>query len=111
MCIPKKEGGMGFRDPHTFNLVMLAKQTWRLLTRPDTLCAQVLKAKYYTTGDLLNAGPKSGSSFTWQSIVNGIQTFKRGHIWRVGNGSSINVWRDPWLPNSPNRRVFSRQTP
>jgi hypothetical protein len=66
MCVPKKDGGMGFRDLHAFNLAMLAKQTLRLLTRLHTLCAQVWKAKYYPNGDLLIDGPKSGSSFTWQ---------------------------------------------
>ena len=47
MCIPKKNGGMGFRDLHAFNLAMLAKQCWRLISNPDTLCARVLRAKYY----------------------------------------------------------------
>jgi hypothetical protein len=66
---------------------------------------QVLQAKYYPNADLLNAGPKNGSSFTWQSIVVGIQTFKRGHIWRVGNGKSINIWKDFWIPGSPSRKI------
>ena len=69
-----------------FNMAMLSKQTWRLLNNPDSLCAQVLRAKYYPDGKLLNAGPKKGSSYTWQSIFAGLQTFKRGHIWRVGLG-------------------------
>jgi hypothetical protein len=109
MCTPKKEGGMGFRDLHCFNLAMLSKQVWRLIVAPESLCAQILRAKYYPSGNILTAELKKGASFTWQSLMAGMNTFKRGYIWRVGNGSSINVWRDPWLPNSPNRRVFSRQ--
>ena len=107
MCVPKKKGGMGFRDLHSFNLAMLAKQCWRLLQRPDSMCAQVLKAKYYPNGDILSAGPKKGSSFTWQSIVAGTQTFKRGCIWRVGSGSHINIWDDPWIPASESRKIIT----
>jgi hypothetical protein len=65
LCFPKNEGGMGFRDFHSFNLAMLAKQIWRLITVPDSLCAQVLRAKYFPHGDILKAGPNEGSSFTW----------------------------------------------
>jgi hypothetical protein len=109
MCIPKKLGGMGFRDLHSFNLAMLAKQSWRLITNPESLCARVLKVKYYSDGNLLKAGPKKGSSFTWQSIVAGLQTFKRGHIWRIGSGARVNIWEDHWIPNSPTRKVLTRR--
>jgi hypothetical protein len=98
---------MGFRDFHSFNLAMLAKQVWRLINEPDSLCARVLKAKYYPHGNILKAGPKAGSSYTWQSIVAGIATFKRGHIWRVGNGESIDIWSDPWIPSSQDGKVIS----
>ena len=98
---------MGFRDFQAFNLAMLAKQVWRLIINPDSLCARVLKAKYYPQGDILQAGPKSGSSYTWQSILAGVSTFKRGHVWRVGNGACINIWTDPWIQASPNRGVLS----
>lgn len=43
----KSVGGMGFRDLHLFNKAMLGKQGWRLMTRPDSLCARVLKGRYY----------------------------------------------------------------
>jgi hypothetical protein len=91
LCIPKDSGGMGFRDLHCFNLAMLAKQVWRLLSEPESLCARVLRAKYFPDGRLLNAKLKSGSSFTWQSILAGLECFKRGYIWRVGDGSQINI--------------------
>lgn len=98
---------MGFRDLHSFNLAMLAKQVWRLIDEPESLCARVLRAKYYPSGDILKAGPKNGSSFTWQSLVAGIQTFRRGHIWRIGNGEKVNIWEDHWIPSSPTRQIIT----
>jgi hypothetical protein len=109
MCIPNNRGGMGFRDLHSFNLAMLAKQCWRLISKSDSLCARVIKAKYYPNTSLLYAGPKSGSSFTWQSIVAGLQTFKRGHICRIGTGEKVNIWEDHWIPSSPTRKVYTRR--
>jgi hypothetical protein len=71
---------------------MLAKQVWRLATDQGSLCATALRVKYYPHGDVLKPGPKARSSFTWRSIVAGIATFKRGHIWRVGTGDKINIY-------------------
>jgi hypothetical protein len=82
---------MGFRDFYYFNLALLAKQGWRLITDPESLCAWVLHAKYYPNGDILKARPKAGSSFMWQSILAGLTTLKRGLIWRVGTGDKINI--------------------
>ena len=71
------------------------------------MCAQILSAKYYPDGNLLKAGPKKGPSYTWQSIVVGIRTFQRGCIWRVGSGSEIIIWCDPWIPTSASRKVIT----
>lgn len=62
---------MGFRDLHCFNVAMLAKQVWRLLSDPDSPCARVMRARYYPDGKLLQAKLRRGSSFTWQSIMAG----------------------------------------
>jgi hypothetical protein len=54
MLRPKSQGGVGFRDMRLFNHALLARQAWRLIQYPETLCAQLLKAKYYPSGSLID---------------------------------------------------------
>jgi hypothetical protein len=98
---------MDFRDLYSFNLAMLAKKCLRLITNPNSLCAKVLKAKYFPHSSLLQATLKNGASFTWQSIMKGLETFKRGYIWRIGIGEQVNIWNDPWVPSSLDRKIIS----
>lgn len=56
------------------------------------------KRKILPGGDVLKAVPKSGMSYSWRSILKGIDVLKKGIIWRVGNGESIRIWQDPWIP-------------
>lgn len=104
---PKKDGGLGFRDLYSFNLAMLARQAWRLLQCPGSLCAQVLAAKYHLGSSLLEARPKRGISYAWRSILKGVELLKKGIIWRVGDGNNINIWSNPWLPRGITRKVSS----
>ncbi|KAI5000259.1 hypothetical protein ZWY2020_004848 [Hordeum vulgare] len=101
LSLPKSRGGLGFRDMHAYNQALLAKQAWRLLTTPDSLCARLLKAKYFPNGNLVDTVFPSNSSRVWKGIEHGLALVKKGMIWRVGNGAQIRVWRDPWIPRGP----------
>ncbi|CAN6374879.1 unnamed protein product [Urochloa humidicola] len=104
---PKGEGGLGFRDIHIFNMAMLAKQGWRLIHNPESLCAQVLRAKYYPEGNPLKASPGRNMSYTWRSILSGLEVLKEGLVWRIGDGSKVNVWEDAWLPKEWSRKPIT----
>jgi hypothetical protein len=104
---PKCEGGLGFRDLHIFNLAMLARQGWRLLQDLDSLCGRVLRAKYFPNGNILEAKASPGILYTWRSILKGVSLLKEGLIWRVGDGTNIKVWQDPWIPVGDTRKPRS----
>ncbi|KAB2075173.1 hypothetical protein E1A91_A07G212300v1, partial [Gossypium mustelinum] len=96
LCYPKGMGGMGFRDLHLFNLALLGRQVWRLMTQQDTLCFKVLSAKYFPDGDVFRYKQSDKLSFTWKSIAKAVDALKDGFIWHVGDGNKIDLRRDHW---------------
>ncbi|KAA3479973.1 reverse transcriptase [Gossypium australe] len=105
LCKPKDAGGMGFKNLFLFNKALLAKQVWRILTQPKFLLAKVLKARYHPYSHILSANIGSYPSFTWRSICSAQDLIVNGMLWRVGNGTCINIWDDPWLPGRENNRL------
>ncbi|XP_042972813.1 uncharacterized protein LOC122304620 [Carya illinoinensis] len=103
----KKEGGMGFRDIDNFNKAMLAKQEWMLQTSVDSLAARIFKEKYYRKGQFVEAKIGYKSSYMWRSLLSTQALVKSGCVWRVGNGKSISIWIDRWLPNAVGFKVRS----
>lgn len=98
MIKPKRGGGIGFRDMKLFNQALLARQAWRLLQRPDSLCARVLKSKYYPHGELLDTVFASEASPVWRGIEFGLELLKAGTVWRIRNGRNVQIQRDNWIP-------------
>ncbi|XP_004296207.1 PREDICTED: uncharacterized protein LOC101297422 [Fragaria vesca subsp. vesca] len=107
LCTTKAEGGLGFRDMRLFNMALLAKQGWRLIRQPNSLLAQVLKARYFPSESFMEAEVAKGCSFTWRSILKGRDLLKKGLRFQVGNGESISVWDDPWIPLPYSFRPYS----
>ncbi|XP_050258807.1 uncharacterized protein LOC126703778 [Quercus robur] len=104
LCKPKIEGGLRFKDLAKFNDVMLAKQVWRLSHDTSSLFYRVFKARYFPNGTIFYAKQKS-DSYAWKSILRVRKVMVMGAKWRVGDGKSIKVFVDNWLPGSSGGKV------
>ncbi|KAG7594156.1 Reverse transcriptase zinc-binding domain [Arabidopsis thaliana x Arabidopsis arenosa] len=92
-----REGGLGFRDIQNFNDALLAKVSWRILTKPDCLLSRVLRGKYCHKTSFLNSSSPMSASHGWKGICIGRDLLKTNLGRAVGNGESTSLWNDPWL--------------
>lgn len=97
MVEAKENDGLGFKDLEAFNLALLRKQIWSLITKLNLLMSKVMKSKYYPKSDLFQVPTKPRDSLVWKSWNEAKYLIQEGSSWIVGNGSSIRVWEDNWL--------------
>ena len=61
----------------------------------NPLFYHVFKEKYFPQGSVLDATASSGS-YAWKSIL-ARSVVSDGLIWKVGDGLSIQVYKDNWI--------------
>ena len=81
-------------------LEIIGKQLWRLIEKPNTLFARIFKGQYYRNASPLQPIRLYSPSYGWRSIISTRSLVSKRLIKRVGTGSSISVWNDPWIPTT-----------
>ncbi|XP_027174546.1 uncharacterized protein LOC113774179 [Coffea eugenioides] len=105
MSLDKKAGGLGFKDLKAFNLTLLGKQVWRLLTQPNLLVSRVIKARYHPKESLLKCKVAGNASWIWKGLMGSRQLIEEGIRRRIGNGKSTYIWEDRWIPVTHHGKV------
>ncbi|EEE56362.1 hypothetical protein OsJ_05493 [Oryza sativa Japonica Group] len=99
----------GFEDKYLGLPTPEARQAWRLIAEPNSLCARLLKAKYYPNGSLIDTAFPSNTSPTWKGIEHGLELLKRGLIWRVRDGRTTKIWRNRWVAHGEKVEVIQKK--
>ena len=67
----------------------------------------LLKAGYFPNTFVMNADLGNNPSYTWRGIWEARWVVKRGLCWRIGNGESVRIWKDPSISESHSHKVIS----
>ena len=102
---------MGFRDLKAFNLARLAKQGWRLLQNTNSLFHHVFQAKYFAGRSFLDAQIGKRPSYAWRSIMAAKSMVEDGICWSIGNGESVLIWKDKWIPKPDTYKITTPINP
>ncbi|GMI80336.1 hypothetical protein HRI_001702900 [Hibiscus trionum] len=97
VCSPSSKGCLGFKSLAIHNEAFLMKICFNLVRSTDQFWVQVLRSKYKwcTSVPLTISRPRcshlwKGVSLVWEDVRNSL-------IWSVGDGHSVDFWRDMWL--------------
>ena len=98
ICLPKREGGLGFRNLEIWNKTLCLKLIWMLYVPNPSLWASWIRK--YKIGDesLWSLDAKKSGSGTWRSLLNLWHLATNFLRAEVGKGDRISFWWDIWTP-------------
>lgn len=56
----------------------------------------------------MTAKLRKKASYAWKSILHGRDLLTQGMRYIIGDGSMVNMWTDPWIPDHPPRPPRAR---
>ena len=102
LCRSKYHGGLGFRAAKKINEALIAKLTWMVVSKRVSPCMNALRSKYKVNEDWLNSELMKYTCNTWKAVERMKSFVKNGACFLVGDGTFIDVWKEPWVPWLPN---------
>jgi len=97
VCLPKKAGGIGLRDPEHSNTTMGTKIWWRWLANPNTPWASLRTAKYasnFAIKERIRMTELSTRFVIWNSSIQHRDLIQKHSFWEVKNRSTARFWED-----------------
>ncbi|XP_075086226.1 uncharacterized protein LOC142168948 [Nicotiana tabacum] len=93
LCLPKEEGGLGFRSLFDVSRAIFAK-LWLNLRTTKTLWANFMRNKYCKKELPTTVQFKEGSH-VWRKILEAGEEVEHEILWELNKGT-INIWHENW---------------
>lgn len=79
ICRDKKEGGLGFKESHTWNYALLGKYIWSVAMKADNLWVKWVNHVYLKGTDWRHYVPNSNVSWYWRQLTHIKDKFRSGY--------------------------------
>ena len=73
--------------------------------------SKVLRGKYFKGQSIWEMKIRASDSWMWRSIISARDLLERGARKRVGDGRTIDIWRDKWIMDRGKGKVFTSKPP
>ena len=101
---------MGFRLFKDINTALLSKLGWLIASGYRSLWADLFRFKYLKFDEtLFSHKVRGGASMVWKSIISSREALVQGACFKLGDGLTVNPWRDPWIPWLPKHILITER--
>ena len=113
VCKPLEEGGLGVKEMKTFNVALLAKWRWRIMSNEGGKWKEIMSSKYGSVAENIQLRSKY-QSWWWKDLTKicgeGVAHgwFQKVIGWKVGNRAVVRLWEDVWLGNECLRSTYPK---
>lgn len=101
VCLPKLEGGLGIRNIRDCNKASMLKSIWILFSDKESMWCRWIHSIFLTRKNFWVSSQPATCSWAWKKILQLRKHFKTLFRWKIGNGLSVSLWHDYWLPCGP----------
>ena len=99
VTLPRSEGGLGIKRLEEWNRAASIKHVWLLIAgNSGSIWTEWVKTYLLKGQTIWTAKVPTRSSWAWRNLLSLRHLMIQLIAWRVGDGSRISFWQDPWLP-------------
>ena len=71
----------------------------------NSLMARIFKSKYFPRSSISKSNVGFQPSYAWRSLLKAREMVENDARWVIGNGRSVQIFKDKWIPGMHNTLV------
>ncbi|GJX28615.1 putative RNA-directed DNA polymerase [Tanacetum coccineum] len=114
VCSMKNQGGLGIKSLNIWNISLIAKHIWNVVSKKDSLWVKWVNAyrlidRSSNVRNFWDIPVLNDSSWGWRKLLQCRDVLREHFVCRIGDGSQTSVWYDNWLSLGPLSQFISNR--
>lgn len=101
VCRPKRQGGLGIKSLHTWNIALMSKHVWNVVNEKRSIWVRWIKTEKVKTRNFWDYHMPGDVCWSWRKIIECRDEIRKFVVIRLGDGHNTSAWFDNWHPCGP----------
>ncbi|GKB12253.1 hypothetical protein Tco_0846176, partial [Tanacetum coccineum] len=109
VCKPKVEGGLGIKSLETWNIALMSKHVWNIITQKESLWVRWVNTYRLKGRSFWDIPERDGACWAWKKLLKYRGIFRKHIFHKIGDGRNTSLWFDKWHTICPLSDFISKR--